>query len=242
MYQAGRGSDPVIVAGSVKSFVALIIGKNYIVFSEILRLQDYRCSESEWDGTDGALGPSGLSVRQSCILPLCASGSFLGLLGLAISWPRRRARTAAVAVERSRVLAAGHRFSEPDGYFRSDTLTSNELLFERVIPELLERTRPGGVYLGVGPEQNFTYIAALRPPLAIIFDIRRGNMLVQLMYKALFELAKDRADFVSMLFSRPRPPGLGRRVDGRGAVLGVRRRPRATRRCIRATSPRSRRD
>ena len=99
--------------------------------------------------------------------------------------------------------------SESDGYFRSDTLTSNELLYQRVIPELLERTRPGGVYLGVGPEQNFTYMAALRPPMAIIFDIRRGNMLVQLMYKALFELAKDRADFVSMLFSRPRPPGLG---------------------------------
>src|SRR5579862_8782499 len=66
--------------------------------------------------------------------------------------------------------------SEADGYFRSDTLTSNEVLFQRVIPELLERSRNHGVYLGVGPEQNFTYIAALRPPLAIIFDIRRGNM------------------------------------------------------------------
>ena len=52
-------------------------------------------------------------------------------------------------------------------------------------------------------------MAALRPPMAIIFDIRRGNMLVQLMYKALFELAQDRAEFVSMLFSRPRPAGLG---------------------------------
>jgi len=99
--------------------------------------------------------------------------------------------------------------SESDGYFRSDTLTSNELLYQRVIPELVERARPGGVYLGVGPEQNFTYIAALRAPMAIIFDIRRGNMLVQLMYKALFELARDRADFVSLLFSRPRPARLG---------------------------------
>ena len=98
--------------------------------------------------------------------------------------------------------------SEPNGYFRSDTLTSNELGFQRVIPELVSRTRPGGAYLGVGPEQNFSYIVAIRPALAIILDIRRGNMLVQLMYKALFELAKDRADFVSMLFSRPRPPGL----------------------------------
>jgi len=99
--------------------------------------------------------------------------------------------------------------SEPDGYFRSDTLTSNEILFQRVIPDLVRRSRRGDVYLGVGPEQNFTYMAAVRPAMAIIFDIRRGNMLVQLMYKALFELAKDRVDFVSMLFSKPRPTGLG---------------------------------
>jgi hypothetical protein len=51
-------------------------------------------------------------------------------------------------------------FSEPSGFFRSDTLTSNELGFQRVIPDLVGRTRPGGTYLGVGPEQNFTYIAA----------------------------------------------------------------------------------
>ena len=99
--------------------------------------------------------------------------------------------------------------SEQNGYFRSDNLTSNELGFERVIPELLTRTHPGAAYLGVGPEQNFTYMAATRPAIAIIFDIRRGNLHVQLMYKALFELARDRAEFVSMLFSKPRPSGLG---------------------------------
>jgi hypothetical protein len=101
--------------------------------------------------------------------------------------------------------------SEPNGYFRSDTLTSNELGFQRVIPDLLTRVQPGRVYLGVGPEQNFTYIAALRPALAIIIDVRRGNLLLHLMYKALFELAKDRAEFVSLLFSKPRPEGLDAR-------------------------------
>lgn len=99
--------------------------------------------------------------------------------------------------------------SERDGYFRSDNLTSNELLYQRVIPDLTRRTRPGAVYLGVGPEQNFTYMAAVRPAFAVIFDIRRGNLLVHLMYKALFELARDRAEFVSMLFSKPRPQGVG---------------------------------
>jgi hypothetical protein len=98
--------------------------------------------------------------------------------------------------------------SEPDGFYRSDNLTSNELLFQRVIPELVARAPHGGVYLGVGPEQNFTYIAAVRPALAVIVDIRRRNLQLQLMYKALFELAHSRADFVSMLFSKPRPAGL----------------------------------
>src|SRR5690242_8876907 len=72
--------------------------------------------------------------------------------------------------------------SEPDGYFRSDNLTSNELGFLYVLPELATRTKPGEAYLGVGPEQNYTYIAATRPAMAIIFDIRRGNLVLQLMY------------------------------------------------------------
>jgi hypothetical protein len=100
-------------------------------------------------------------------------------------------------------------WSEPNGYFRSENLTSNELLFQHVIPDLVARTRPGDVYLGVGPEQNYTYIAAVKPSMAVIFDIRRGNLHLQLMYKALFELAADRAEFVSMLFAKPRPSRLG---------------------------------
>jgi hypothetical protein len=73
----------------------------------------------------------------------------------------------------------------------------------------VRRAGSGGVYLGVGPEQNFTYIAALRPKLAVIFDIRRGNLDLQLMYKALFELATDRAEFLAMLFGRSRLVGVG---------------------------------
>ena len=76
------------------------------------------------------------------------------------------------------------------------------------MPELVARTKPGGVYLGVGPEQNFTYIAAMKPRMVFITDIRRGNLHVQLMYKALFELSADRAEFVSRLFTKPRPAGL----------------------------------
>ncbi len=99
--------------------------------------------------------------------------------------------------------------SEPEGEFRSDNLLSNESFLQFVIPDLLRSSRLSRVYLGVGPEQNFTYIAALKPKMAFIVDVRRGNLRLHLMYKALFELSSDRADFVSRLFSRKRPEGLG---------------------------------
>ena len=98
--------------------------------------------------------------------------------------------------------------SEAGGTFRSDNLLSNESRLQFVIPDLIRAIRPGGAYLGVGPEQNFTYIAALQPSIAFIVDIRRGNFQLHLMYKALFELSGDRAEFVSRLFSRPRPASL----------------------------------
>jgi hypothetical protein len=98
--------------------------------------------------------------------------------------------------------------SELGGFFQSDNLLSNEPWFSRIVPPLVAQTKPGGVYLGVGPEQNFTYIAAIRPRIAIITDIRRGNLHLQLMYKALFELSADRAEFVARLFTKQRPAGL----------------------------------
>lgn len=98
--------------------------------------------------------------------------------------------------------------SEPGGFFRSDNFVSNEITFQYAIPDLKKSTSQGGVYLGVGPDQNFTYIVALRPKIAIIFDIRRQNMLQHLLYKALIERSADRAEFISRLFSRPRPVGL----------------------------------
>jgi hypothetical protein len=102
--------------------------------------------------------------------------------------------------------------SEPDGYFHSDNFVSNELGFQYVIDEMLSAAGGNAVYLGVGPDQNFTYIAALRPRISFIVDIRRQNLLQHLMYKALIEMSSDRADFLGRLFSREweiRPePGL----------------------------------
>ena len=77
--------------------------------------------------------------------------------------------------------------SEPDGYFSSDNLVSNEDTFQIILPELVKVVKPGGVYVGVGPDQNFTYIAAFKPAMVFIPDIRRGNLRMHLLYKALME-------------------------------------------------------
>jgi hypothetical protein len=96
--------------------------------------------------------------------------------------------------------------SEPPGAFsHSDNLVSNEILIPHTIRQLRAR---GGVYIGVGPEQNFTYIARIEPAMAFIVDIRQENRNLHLLYKALFELSADRIDFVSRLFSRDRPARL----------------------------------
>ena len=102
--------------------------------------------------------------------------------------------------------------SEPAGAFRhSDNLVSNEAQFAQTVGLLRPR---GGVYIGVGPEQNFSFIARLQPALAFIVDIREENRHLHLMYKALFGLSIDRADFISRLFSRERPAA----VDPRSSV------------------------
>jgi len=100
--------------------------------------------------------------------------------------------------------------SEPTGEFISENFTSNENGFQMILPDLLKVANQQGVYIGVGPEQNFTYIAALHPKIAFIVDIRRQNLLQHMFYKAAFELADNRADFLSIIFARKRPDGLTR--------------------------------
>jgi len=70
--------------------------------------------------------------------------------------------------------------SKPAGYYEYTVITSSETGYQRVIPQLTKSIAPGGTCLGVGPEQNFTYLAALRPKIAFIVDIRRDMMLEHL--------------------------------------------------------------
>ena len=72
-------------------------------------------------------------------------------------------------------------YSEPWGTFRSENFVSNETALQGVLPKLVRRVPPGGVYIGVAPDQNFTMITALRPSIAFIVDIRHQNAMQHLM-------------------------------------------------------------
>jgi hypothetical protein len=99
--------------------------------------------------------------------------------------------------------ALSSQLSEPPGTFRSENLVSNETMFQWPIPDLKKTVTSGAVYMGVAPDQNFTYMIAVKPRIAFIVDIRRGNLLEHLLYKALFEMSSTRAEFLAKLFSMP---------------------------------------
>ncbi|MFN0123423.1 MAG: hypothetical protein ACKV2V_23210 [Blastocatellia bacterium] len=97
------------------------------------------------------------------------------------------------------------RLSEPGGYFDTDNLISNESSYLHVMGKLRQLGLSGGAYIGVGPDQNFSYIAQVRPRIAIISDIRRDNVLQHLFFKALFARAQGRIEYLCLLTSRVAP-------------------------------------
>lgn len=102
--------------------------------------------------------------------------------------------------------ALSARLSDRGGYFDTDNLISNEQSLLHPLT-LLDRQRVrGGVYIGVGPDQNFNYIARVSPRLAIIADVRRDNLLHHLLFKALFAATGSRAEFLALWLGRPAPP------------------------------------
>jgi hypothetical protein len=103
--------------------------------------------------------------------------------------------------------ALSARLSEGGGYFDSDNLISNETSYLHVLDKLRELGVRGGVYLGVGPDQSFSYIAKIRPRMAIMIDIRRDNLLQHLLFKALFARSRNRIEYLSLFFGKPAPKG-----------------------------------
>ena len=135
-----------------------------------------------------------LAVRRTLLAATLLGASAAASPAAAQSLPARLADTTFWRLMRE--------YSEPGGTFRSENFVSNETSLQWVIPELTRRIAPGGVYLGVAPDQNFTYIAAVRPSIAFIVDIRHQNAMQHLMYKALIEMSATRAEFLARLFAR----------------------------------------
>ncbi|MGH9760601.1 MAG: hypothetical protein ACREAC_07130, partial [Blastocatellia bacterium] len=119
------------------------------------------------------------------------------------------ALTPVTARDHKALAALIDRLSEPGGFFDSDNLISNETSYLHVMEKLNEIQVHGGVYIGVGPDQNFTYIAKIRPRMVFIIDIRRDNMLEQFVFKSLFERAHNRVQYMCLLFGKPFPKTRG---------------------------------
>src|SRR5438067_8869028 len=123
-----------------------------------------------------------------------------------VPWTREQPQAATdVSVSIEQFGRYVDQWSEPEGYFDSDNFISNETSYLHVVDQLQQRVKPGGIYLGVGPDQNFSYIVHTRPMLAVVTDIRRQNMLEHLLFKALFAMAANRVEYLSLMFSRDPP-------------------------------------
>ena len=98
------------------------------------------------------------------------------------------------------------RLSEPAGYFPSENVVSNETSYLHVLDAMRRIGVKGGAYIGVGPDQNFSYIAAIRPEVAFMFDIRRDAMLEHQLFKAVFAMSRNRLEYLCILTAKPTPP------------------------------------
>src|SRR5690348_5271390 len=117
----------------------------------------------------------------------------------------RIAQQPALALSDSAFAALAARISEPGGFFDSDNLISNESSYLHVLGAMRRIGVTGGAYIGVGPDQSFSYIAQIRPRIAFIVDIRRDNLLQHLLFKALFEMSHDRVEYLALLTGRALP-------------------------------------
>jgi hypothetical protein len=117
---------------------------------------------------------------------------------------------AAPALSDSAFAALVARISEPGGFFDSDNLISNESSYLHVLGAMRRLGVVAGAYVGVGPDQNFSYMAQVRPRIAFIIDIRRDNLLQHLLFKALFEMSRNRVEYLALLTGRSVPNEVGK--------------------------------
>lgn len=135
-----------------------------------------------------------------------------------------------------------HRLSESSGYFFADNVISNESDYLAPAPALAALP-PGLAYLGVGPEQSLSYVGIARSARAFVVDVRRDNARLHFLYRALFDAAESRSEWLALLLGRPydraTDPGAGATID---EVLAHATRAAASSRAFRAAEERVARD
>ncbi|MEZ4455499.1 MAG: hypothetical protein R2882_02960 [Gemmatimonadales bacterium] len=118
------------------------------------------------------------------------------------------AATGSAAAQTTPFAKLSARLSEDAGFFHSDNLVSNETAYLQVLDTFRAMGLKGGAYLGVGPEQSFSYLAELEPEIAFIVDIRRDNLLLHLLFKVMFAASRNRLEYLGLLYGRAMPADL----------------------------------
>lgn len=112
------------------------------------------------------------------------------------------------ALSLEQFASLSQKLSEPNGYFDTDNLISNETSYLHVMGKMRQMKINGGAFIGVGPDQSFSYIAQIRPNIAFMVDIRHDNLLQHLLFKSLFESARNRIEYLCLFFGKPVPADL----------------------------------
>lgn len=123
------------------------------------------------------------------------------IIGLIFLWLYSIGAFSQTTISKDAFKSILYNFSEKGGNYPSDNLISNELTYLNALDDnKIEQLKEEGAYIGVGPEQNFSYIGYLKPKIAFIVDIRSECQTEHLMYKALFKLSKTPEQFLNHLF------------------------------------------
>ncbi len=188
-----------------------------------------RSTEVKVRGSDkrGARAKRRVAGKRAARSRWCAVTGIVGvalvLFGCEFGPPRAAVLSAQETIDASTFAALIHRISEPGRYFDTDNLISNESGYLNVMDALARRGLSRGAYIGVGPDQNFSYVAELRPSIVFIIDVRRDNMLHHLLLKALVEIAPTRVEFLSQLHgvTPPATPGEWRDASAEAVMAYV---------------------
>lgn len=106
-------------------------------------------------------------------------------------------------LEREAFVELIRRLSDPpSGPASADNLMTNEDSIASVMDQAGREVPRDTVYLGVGPDQNFSLIAATRPDSAFILDFRKKNQLLHFLHRALLHVSNDQVEYLAHFWAR----------------------------------------